>query len=49
LKIKTTPANLLNVVDILNHRRLLMTVASVRNAEKLWGEKVSGGESNAPL
>ncbi len=48
-RIKTMPASLLNVVDILSHKKLLMTVASVRNAEKLWGEKVSEGGSNAPL
>ncbi len=49
LKIKTIPASLLNVVDILTHKKLLMTVASVRDAEKLWGEKVSEGGSNAPV
>ncbi|MFC2020744.1 50S ribosomal protein L4 [Chloroflexota bacterium] len=48
-RIKTTPAGLLNVVDILSHKKLLMTVAAVRSAEELWGEKLSGGGSNAPL
>lgn len=38
-KIKTMPANILNVVDLLSHRRLLMTVDAVRTAEQLWGEK----------
>ena len=47
--IKTMPASLLNVVDILSHRRLLMTVAAVRQAEELWGERLSEGGSNAPL
>ena len=37
--IKTLPANLLNVVDLLSHKMLLMTVNSVRKAEELWGEK----------
>ena len=37
--ITTTPAGLLNVVDILSHRMLLMTVAAVRNAEELWGKQ----------
>ena len=37
--VQTTPAGLLNVVDILSHRKLLMTVAAVRNAEKVWGEQ----------
>jgi len=36
-KIKTLPANILNVVDILSCKRLLMTEAAVRKAEELWG------------
>ena len=47
--VKTMPASLLNVVDILSYKMLLMTVAAVRKAEELWGEKLSTGESNAPL
>lgn len=47
--IKTIPANLLNVVDILSYKMLLMTEAAVRRAEELWGEKVSQGVSSAPL
>jgi len=43
------PANLLNVVDILSHKVLLMTVAAVRKAEQPWGERLSLGESNASL
>ena len=35
--IKTMPANILNVVDILSHKQLLMTEAAVRKAEQLWG------------
>lgn len=46
--VETTAARLLNVVDILSHRKLLMTVAAVRNAEQLWGE-ASKGESNAAV
>ena len=45
--IKTTPASLLNVVDILSVKMLLMTVAAVRRAEELWG--LSKGGSDAPL
>jgi large subunit ribosomal protein L4 len=48
-RIKTTLANLLNVVDILSYRTLLMTEAAVRKVEELWGEKVSQGGSNASL
>ncbi len=47
--IKTMPASLLNVVDILSYKMLLMTVAAVRKAEELWEERLSKGESNAPL
>ena len=36
--VKTSPARLLNVVDILSTKLLVMEVAAVREAEKLWGE-----------
>jgi len=35
------PANLLNVVDLLSHKMLLMTVSAVRKAEELCGEKAA--------
>jgi len=35
--IKALPANLLNVVDILGHKMLLMTETAVRKVEQLWG------------
>ena len=47
--IKTIPASLLNVVDILSYKMLLMTVAAVRKAEQLWGQGLSQGGSNASL
>jgi large subunit ribosomal protein L4 len=54
--VKTLPANILNVVDILSYKRLLMTEAAVRKAEELWGPQKSeisgvklGGGSNAPV
>jgi len=47
--IKTLPANLLNVVDILSYKRLLMTVAAMRLVERLWGQRLSQGGSSAPL
>ena len=47
--IKTMPASLLNVVDILSRKMLVMTVEAVRKAEELWGERLSKGGSNAPL
>lgn len=45
--IKTLPANLLNVVDILSHQALIMEVAAVRRAEELWGKDGSGEKSDA--
>jgi large subunit ribosomal protein L4 len=47
--IKTLPANLLNVVDILGHKALLMEVAAVREAEKLWGKESNGEKSDAAI
>jgi len=47
--IKTLPASLLNVVDILSYKMLLMTVAAVRRAEQLWGQRLPQGEVNAPV
>lgn len=49
-KIKTLPADLLNVVDVLSKRRLLMTVDAVRKAEKIWGERLNKeGGSDGPV
>jgi large subunit ribosomal protein L4 len=48
-RIKTIPANLLNVIDILSHRMLLMTEPAVHKAERIWGKKVSKGGSSASL
>ena len=45
--IKTLPANLLNVVDILSHKALIMEVAAVRKAEELWGKDGSGEKTDA--
>jgi len=46
--VKTLPANVLNVIDILSYKMLLMPVAAVRKAEKIWGEKRQRGD-NATL
>ena len=35
-RIKTLPANLLNVVDLSSHQVLMITVAAVRRVEELW-------------
>jgi large subunit ribosomal protein L4 len=42
--IKTMPAGVMNVVDILSYKNLLMTEAAVRVAEKLWGNGRKEGE-----
>jgi large subunit ribosomal protein L4 len=44
-EITTMPANVLNILDIMSHKTLLMTEAAVRVAEKLWGNGAAkGGE-----
>ena len=45
--IKTVPASVLNVVDILSYKRLLMSLTAVRKAEQLWGEKLRQGGDDA--
>ncbi|MCD6453091.1 MAG: 50S ribosomal protein L4 [Dehalococcoidales bacterium] len=40
-EVRTLPADLINVVDILSHKVLLMTEPAVRRAEQLWGSKVA--------
>jgi large subunit ribosomal protein L4 len=47
--IKTLPASVLNVVDILSYKMLLMPVAAVRKAEQLWGEKLRQRGDDASL
>jgi large subunit ribosomal protein L4 len=47
--IKTLPANILNVVDLLSHDALIMTEDAVRKTEQLWGEGLSQEESSAAL
>ncbi len=47
--VKTLPASLLNVVDLLYYRMLLMTEAAVRKAEQLWGEKLPQGVNHASV
>ncbi len=47
--IKTMPANLINVLDILSYKILLMTVTAVHKVEQLWGEKLAEEVKHAPL
>ena len=44
---KTLPAAMLNVVDLLSHRMLLMTVDAVRRVEAIWGGKQVVAEAKA--
>ena len=48
-KIKTLPANIINVNEILAYKTLLMTEAAVRVAEKLWDNGSVQGEQNASV
>ncbi len=48
-RIKTTPANLLNVLDLLSYKLLLITVNAVRRVEELWGEKLPQEVNHASL
>lgn len=48
-KIKTMPANVLNIRDILSHKTLLMTEDAVRTAERLWGNESTQGGDNASV
>jgi large subunit ribosomal protein L4 len=44
-EIDTTNVNVINILDIMSHKMLLMTEAAVRVAEKLWGNgSTQGGE-----
>jgi len=47
--IKTMPVHVINVLDILSHKALLMTEAAVRRAEKLWGNGLAQGGDNASV
>ena len=45
----TTPASVLNILDILSHKTLLMTEAAVRTAEELWGNGAKQGGKDASV
>ena len=47
--VKTMPVNVLNVLDILSHKMLLITEAAVRRAERLWGNGLTQGEYDASI
>ena len=41
--VKIIPAALLNVVALLNHKKVIITVEALRKADDLWGEKLAAG------
>jgi large subunit ribosomal protein L4 len=47
--ITTTPASVLNILDIMSHKTLLMTEAAVRTAEELWGNGAKQGGKDASV
>ena len=47
--VKTLPANLLNVVDLLSHQALIMTEAAANKAGQMWGEKASPEVNHASV
>jgi large subunit ribosomal protein L4 len=48
-EITTTPASVLNILDILSHKTLLMTEDAVRTAEELWGNGAKQGGKDASV
>jgi len=48
-QITTTPANVMNIIDIMSHKTLLMTEAAVRAAEELWGNGAKQEVKDASL
>jgi large subunit ribosomal protein L4 len=48
-EILTAPAGVLNILDIMSHKTLLMTEAAVRAAEELWGNGAKQGGKDASV
>jgi large subunit ribosomal protein L4 len=48
-EVSTMPANVLNILDIMSHKTLLMTEAAVRAAEELWGNGAKQGVKDASV
>jgi large subunit ribosomal protein L4 len=45
--IKTMPVNLLNVIDLLSHKKIIMTLPAIRMAETIWEQNLPDGGSDA--
>lgn len=48
-EVLTMPANIMNIIDIMSHKTLLMTEAAVRAAEELWGNGAKQGGKDASV
>ncbi|MBI4295312.1 MAG: 50S ribosomal protein L4 [Chloroflexi bacterium] len=46
-QVKTLPADLLNVLDVLSCRWLLMSVGAVKRAEELWAAETAGSAASS--
>ena len=46
-RVTTLPAAQINVLDLLNHDRLVMTVDAIRKAEALWSPGGIAGDAAA--
>ena len=42
--VKTMPASVISILDMMSYKSLLMTEEAVRVAEKLWGNGTAKGE-----
>lgn len=47
--IATIPAKVINILDIMSHKTLVMTEAAVRVAEKIWGNGSAQGGNDASV
>ncbi|HSW58775.1 MAG TPA: 50S ribosomal protein L4 [Dehalococcoidales bacterium] len=47
--IKTLPAHIINVIDLLSHVGLVMTEDAVRKAEQIWGEGLTQEDGSAAI
>ena len=45
--LKMLPASLLNTLDLLKHRKVIMTLDAVRAAEEMWGAPLNGRRKQA--
>ena len=46
-RLKMLPSSLLNTLDLLNHRKLIMTLDAVRKTDEMWGKPFVRGKTKA--